>query len=391
MMAIDARNELMRAASVRYRKAVKKEKGQILDEVCANSGLTRKHAIRLLRNPPKPRSKGSRSRAKIYGELELAALQRLWPVSGYLSARRLVAALANLIDACARHGEWVPDEKIKNKLLSMSASTCDRLLKPLRRTNPERGLSLTRRGEHLKAQVAVRIGTDWDDAIPGFVEADLVAHCGPTSEGTFLNTLNLTDIATGWTEPVGLKGKGRIETVNGVGLAERRLPFKLKGIDTDNGSEFINYHLQTFCLERGICFTRSRPYVKNDGCHVEQKNGAIVRKHVGYRRLETEEDLRKLKDLYGILRLLVNFFEPSAKLTRTKTEEGKTKKVYDTPKTPYQRVTESEHVDPESKSKLRETYLALNPVALRRQLLVIKRELMEEDLKRPFLGLETDE
>ena len=390
-MAIDARNELMRAASVRYQKAVKKEKGQILDEVCANSGLTRKHAIRLLRNTPKPRSKGSRSRAKIYGELELAALQRLWPVSGYLSARRLVAALANLIDACARHGEWVPDEKIKNKLLSMSASTCDRLLKPLRRTNPERGLSLTRRGEHLKAQVAVRIGTDWDDAIPGFVEADLVAHCGPTSEGTFLNTLNLTDIATGWTEPVGLKGKGRIETVNGVGLAERRLPFKLKGIDTDNGSEFINYHLQTFCLERGICFTRSRPYVKNDGCHVEQKNGAIVRKHVGYRRLETEEDLRKLKDLYGMLRLLVNFFEPSAKLTRTKTEEGKTKKVYDTPKTPYQRVTESEHVDPESKSKLRETYLALNPVALRRQQLVIKRELMEEDLKRPFLGLETDE
>jgi len=384
-MAIDARNELMRAASERYRRAAKKEKGQILDEVCANSGLSRKHAIRLLKDPPRPRKKGARSRAKTYGEAELSALRKLWPLSGYLSVRRLVAALADLIDASERHSEWVPDEQIRGKLLSMSASTCDRLLKPLRRTNTERGLCLTRPGEHLKAQIAVRLGTEWNDAVPGFVEADLVAHSGPSAEGVFLHTLNLTDIATGWTEPVGLKGKGRIETVNGIGSAERRLPFKLKGIDTDNGSEFINYHLQTFCLERAIRFTRSRPYVKNDGCRIEQKNGAIVRKHVGYRRLETDEDLRKLKELYGVLRLLVNFFEPSSKLTRTKTEDGKTKKTYDKPKTPYLRVMESEFVGSDSKAKLQETYLALNPVALRRRLLVIKRDLMEEELKRPFL------
>ncbi len=330
-------------------------------------------------------------RTKTYGEAELCALRKLWPLSGYLSARRLVAALGDLIDASERHGEWIPDQQITDKLLSMSAATCDRLLKPLRRASPERGLSLTRAGEHLKAQIAVRLGTEWDDAVPGFVEADLVAHSGPSAEGVFLHTLNLTDIATGWTEPVGLKGKGRIETVNGIGSAERRLPFKLKGIDTDNGSEFINYHLQSFCLEREIKFTRSRPYVKNDGCRIEQKNGAVVRKYVGYRRLETDEDLRKLKELYGVLRLLVNFFEPSSKLTRTKTEDGRTKKTYDKPKTPFHRVMESEFVALDSKAKLQETYLALNPVALRRRLLVIKRDLMEEDLKRPFLGDESAE
>ncbi len=385
-MAIGARNELVRAASQRYRNGTKNEKGRILDEVCANSGLSRKHAIRLLRDPPKERKKGSRKRAKTYGELEALALRRIWPLAGYLSAKRLVAALPPLLEALERHDEWVPEEKVKRNLLLMSASTCDRLLKPLRRASKEHGLSLTRKGEHLKAQIAVRLGTEWDDAVPGFVEADLVAHCGLSAEGTFLHTLNLTDVATGWTEPVGLKGKGRIETVNGIGMAERRLPFKLKGIDTDNGSEFINYHLQTFCLEREIRFTRSRPYVKNDGCRIEQKNGAVVRRHVGYRRLDSEPNLRSLKELYAVLRLLVNFFEPSAKLTRVRTEEGRTKKVYDTPKTPFQRVIESEHVDQEVKDKLRESYLGLNPAALRRRLNLVKRELMEEDLTRPFEG-----
>lgn len=383
-MAIDARNELMSAASARYAKATKKEKGAILDEICANSGLSRKHALRLLNKPPPVRKKRIRIRERTYGELETIALRQIWPLSGYLSSRRLIECLADLFDACTRHDEWVPEEATMALLLKMSASTCDRLLKPLRRARPERGISLTRAGQHLKAQIATRLGTEWDDAVPGFAEADLVGHNGSSVEGTFLFTLTLTDVATGWTELVGLKGKGKIEAVAAIGMAERRLPFKLLGLDTDNGSEFINYHLKAFCVERKIRFTRSRPYVKNDGCRVEQKNGALVRKHIGYRRLDTAEQLCQLKEIYGVLRLLVNFFEPSAKMQRTLSVEGKTKKVYDKPKTPYRRVMESEGVDQETKDRLQAEFLKLNPVALRNRLRILKRTLIEDELMQPF-------
>jgi hypothetical protein len=297
---------------------------------------------------------------------------------------RLVEAFADLFDSFERHGEWAPEEGTRDRLLAMSASTCNRLLRPLRRARPDRGISLTRAGQHLKAQIATRLGTDWDDAVPGFAEADLVAHCGGSPEGAFLHTLTLTDVATGWTELVGLKGKGQIETVAGIGMAERRLPFKLLGLDTDNGSEFINYHLKAFCEERALKFTRSRPYVKNDGCRVEQKNRALVRRHVGYRRLDTPEHLCSLKELYSVLRLLVNFFEPSAKLQRTRTEEGKTKKIYDKPQTPFRRVLESPNIDQEAKDRVTQIFLKLNPVLLRNRLRALKRDLMEDELLRSF-------
>ena len=383
-MAIDARNELFCAAAGRYAKATKQEKGQILDEICANSGLTRKHALRLLNKPPPVRKKRVRVRTRDYGELEALAMRRIWPLSGYLSSRRLVEALADIFEACLRHGEWVPEAATKALLLKMSASTCDRLLKPLRRVRSERGTSFTRPGQHLKAQIATRLGTEWDDAVPGFAEADLVGHSGPSPEGTFLFTLTLTDVATGWTELVGLKGKGQIEAVAAIGMAERRLPFKLLGLDTDNGSEFINYHLKAFCEDRKLRFTRSRPYVKNDGCRVEQKNGALVRRHIGYRRLDTAEQLCRLKEVYGVLRLLVNFFEPSAKLQRVRTDDGKSKKVYDKPTTPYRRVQESDDVDQEAKDRLETEFLKLNPVALRNRLKTLKRTLIDDELLEAF-------
>lgn len=379
-MPIDARYLLARVAGSRYAKATKREKGAILDEFCANSGLSRKYALRLLRCPPAPRAKRTRHRQQVYGEPEQLALRRLWPLLGYASAKRTVAGLADLLDACDRHGEWVPEPAVREKLLKMSASTCERLLRPLRRVRPK-GLSLTKAGAHLRSQIAVRRGTDWDDAAPGFAEGDLVEHCGGDAQGNFLYTLTLTDIALGWTEFAPVQSKGQIRTVEALELASRRMPVPLQAVDFDNGSEFMNHHMAAFCKKNGIGLTRGRPYVKNDGCHVEQKNGAIVRRHVGYGRLE-EAHLATLKELYGVLRLLVNFFEPSSKLMRIATEDGKTRKIYDPPKTPYRRALESEHISKEAKDELTRTFLCLNPVTLRNRLKVIKQDLLEPALVR---------
>ena len=384
-MAIDSRHSLARAASMRYLKSGKAEKTQILDEFCANTGISRKHAVRLLRRPPQARTKRNRLRRRTYGELESEALRRLWPLCGYLSALRTVAALSGVLEALERHSEWLPEPKVKAKLLTMSASTCNRLLKPLRRHFPDKSCSGTKAGKYLKSQIAVRYGMDWDDAKPGFVEVDLVSHSGPIAEGTFLHTLTMVDVSTGWLELAVLKGKGSVEAARQIGLAGSKLPFGLKGIDSDNGSEFINYHLMKFCEDRKILLTRSRPYIKNDGCRVEQKNGAVVRKHIGHRRLESDAQAGSLQELYSVLRLLVNFFEPSAKLTRTKTQDGKMKKTYDLPKTPYQRCLESDQVDESVKQDLTRKFLTLNPVRLRSRLQGFKEDLIDEDMVR-FLG-----
>lgn len=380
-MPIESRRELARAASLRYARSTKKEKGTILDEFCANTGLTRKYALRMLRRPPELRKKLSRHRRRLYGEPEQLGLRRLWPLLGYCSAKRLVAGLPDLIDACERHGEWAPASPVKEKLLRMSASTCERLLRPIRRIRPK-GLSLTRGGSFLRSQIAVRLGTEWDDAVPGFVEGDLVEHCGGRNEGSFLYTLTLTDVSLGWTELTPIANKGQIESVAGLELISRRMPVPLKGVDFDNGSEFMNHHMKAFCAKRGVKLTRGRPFVKNDGCRVEQKNGAIVRKHAGYGRLETPEQLCALKELYSVLRLLINFFEPSSRLSRVQGADGRSRKVYDAPKSPYRRAIESEHIEQAVKGMLEEQFLRLNPVALRNRLKLIKRELLGADLVR---------
>lgn len=380
-MAIQARNELARAASARYIRAGKKEKSAILSEFCSNSGLSRKHALRLLLRPPGPSIRKRRNRSCKYGLAEQDALRRLWPLLGYPSAKRTVAGLSDLIDALDRHGEWVPDRELRTNLLSMSESSCERLLRPLRRIRPK-GLSLTRGGKHLRSQIAVRRGTDWEDAKPGFVEGDLVEHCGGDPSGDFLYTLTLTDVALGWTELIALKGKGQLEAISGLELADRRMPVPLEGLDFDNGSEFINHHMKAFCQKKAIKLTRGRPRVKNDGCRVEQKNGAIVRKHAGYGRLEGDEHHSLLSELYRVVRLLVNFFEPSVKLVGYESRDGKTKKIYDPPKTPYRRAMETDAVPNEIKAKLTNKFETLNPVTLRNRLKLIKRDLLGPDLVR---------
>lgn len=380
-MSIGARWELVREIAPRYRLASRSLKGKILDELTASTGYDRKHAVRLLGRPPKERrSAMKRRRARKYTDVEARALARLWPVSGHLGSRRLVAALGPLMDALERHGEWVPDEGVRKRLAQMSASTCERLLGSIRIRQKARGRSLTRPGSFLKKQIAIRRGTDWDDGRPGFFEADLVGHGGSTWEGEFLYTLTMTDVSTGWTELAALKSKGRGETLVNIKSIRSRLPFAMLGIDSDNGSEFINHHLARYCDEEGIVFTRSRPFAKNDQCRVEQKNWSVVRRHAGYGRLHTQEHFKAFSELHGILRLLVNFFEPSAKLLRKEQRKGSTVKIHDRPKTPFQRVLDSSDVDTEIKHCLQALYLGLNPAALRRRLQLVKRHFWEDSL-----------
>jgi len=214
----------------------------------------------------------------------------------------------------------------------------------------------------------VRIFTPWEDERPGFEEIDLVAHCGQSAEGPFLNTLTVTDIATGWTECLAIWQKSQQLVAEAILELRKRLPFPLLGIDSDNGSEFINDLLYHYCLDEHITFTRSRPYKKNDQAHVEQKNWSVVRHTVGYDRLETEEELVILRSIYADLRLYINFFQPVLKLVGKEQVDGKTIKQYDVATTPFRRVLASDQVSLETKAKLTNLYLHLNPVVLRNQI-----------------------
>jgi hypothetical protein len=248
----------------------------------------------------------------------------------------------------------------------MSRSTIDRCLQPARFEH-RRGLSTTKPGALLKKAIPVRTYAEWDDARPGFVEMDLVAHCGETTAGQYLNTLTVVDISTGWTECLAVYQKTQPAVFEAILQLRQRLPFPLLGVDSDNGGEFINDILYRYCLTEQITFTRSRPYKKNDQAHVEQKNWSVVRHLIGYDRFETEEELALLRSLYADLRLYVNFFQPVLKLIGKEQVDGKTVKRYDRAATPFRRVLASKEVSIEVKARLTALYFQLNPVTLRHE------------------------
>jgi hypothetical protein len=257
------------------------------------------------------------------------------------------------------------NEETRSLLLAMSRSTIDRCLKQARFTSPQRGLSTTKPGALLKQAIPIRTFTPWEEEHPGFLEIDLVAHCGSTTEGTYLNTLTATDLATGWTECLALANKTQVAVSQAIGQLRLDLPFPLLGLDSDNGSEFINDTLLRYCLTEQITFTRSRPYQKNDQAHVEQKNWSVVRHTIGYDRLETPEELALLRSIYTDLRLYINFFQPVLKLVGKERVDGKTIRTYDRATTPYRRVLALNSLPLEVKARLTALYVQLNPVTLR--------------------------
>ncbi|MFN8484678.1 MAG: DDE-type integrase/transposase/recombinase [Anaerolineae bacterium] len=368
MMSLLSKRELVTVVGPRYRAARRNEKSRILDEFVAATGYERKYAIQVLNHPPTPKPRKKRLKARRYTPQVKEALLKVWRIADGICSKRLVPGLPSLIDALERHDELRLDAETKALLLAISPATADRLVKDDRRQLKRHGRATTKPGTLLKQQIKVRTFADWDDARPGFVEVDLVAHCDDSTAGEFLYTLVLTDIATAWTECVPLLNRSQKAVVAAIEQARQRFPFPLLGIDSDNGSEFINALLLRYCRERKLTFTRSRPYKKNDQAYVEQKNWSVVRHYVGYDRFESATAHRALLTLYAPLRLYLNFFLPDLKLVSKHRVDGKVHKKYDTAKTPYQRVLDSGILDTERRADLQATYRGLNPAALKRQI-----------------------
>ena len=382
------RKRIAKEISKRYKKASKKEKGRMLDEFCALTSYNRSYAAWVLRKGASPKREGKkargvpstdgrRGRKPVYTAEVRRALVRVWAILDCPCGKRLVAALPDTVKALERFGEIKLKEGIRKKLLLMSASTADRLLASERKKLELKSRSKTKPGSLLKHQIPVRTFSEWDEALVGFLEMDLVGHDGGNVSGDYCQSLDATDVKSGWTELRAVKNKAQIWTFEAIDDIREALPFPLLGLDSDNGSEFINAHLVKYCKDNEITFTRSRPYRKNDSCYVEQKNYTAVRRYVGYFRYDTEEELDLLRKLYEFLRLYLNFFQPQARLKEKVREGSKVKKRYDEPKTPYRRLLDSPEVDELTKRKLRRQYAKLNPAQLMKEINRIQGKLFK--------------
>ena len=365
MMSQRSKREMIEAVRPRYLKATKAGKEQILDEFIAITGYHRKYAIRVLKHGPKPKGLKKPGRRKVYEGAVVQALAQIWEIYGRICSKRLQPFLPEGVAILERCQEINLDPEVKQPLLSMSRATIDRCLKNARFTHPQHGLATTKPGSLLKQAIPIRTFTPWEKERPGFLEIDLVAHCGQSVDGIYLNTLTATDLATGWTECRALPNKTQVAVSQAIEAMRHDLPFPLLGLDSDNGSEFINDNLYRYCLSEHITFTRSRPYQKNDQAHVEQKNWSVVRHTVGYDRLETPEELALLTSIYANLRLYINFFQPVLKLIAKERVDGKTIRTYDQAQTPYRRVLALDSLPLQIKARLTAQYVQLNPVKLR--------------------------
>ncbi len=370
-MSKSSRDELVKRIHPRYLKANKAEKGRILDEFKETTGYHRKHAIRLLKHGVSGRRRERRGRKRIYTGETVRALAEVWEVVGRLCGKRLQPFLPELLAALERHRAVCLDPETRVQLLTMSAATIDRKLAPFR---AGRGQVTTKPGSLLRDSIPIRTFAEWDDAQPGFMEIDLVGHCGESTEGQFIQTLTAVDIRTGWTECLPLLYRSQATVSTAITGLRQRLPFPLLGIDSDNDSAFINETLHRYCREKRITFTRSRPYRKNDQAHVEQKNWSVVRRTVGYQRFESVAALTLLETIYADLRLYVNFFQPVMLLVSKERRGSKIHKKYDEARTPCQRALTSKQVSAVDKLRLQQTFLQLNPVTL--------KACLDENLKK---------
>jgi hypothetical protein len=364
MMSQRSKRELLEEIRSRYLKAKKSKKQTMLDEFVAATGYHRKYAIRILKHAYPRRSGKKHGLPKVYQGEVVVALEQIWEVCGRICSKRLHPFLPEMVKVLERCGELQLPGQTKTLLLQMSRSTIDRCLGPTRFKHPH-GLSTTKPGSLLKKAIPVRTYTPWDEDKPGFLEIDLVAHCGQTTEGQYVNTLTCVDLSTGWIECLAVRQRTQQAVFEAVQTMRTYLPFLLLGIDSDNGGEFINDLLYQYCLSEKITFTRSRPYKKNDQAHVEQKNWSVVRRLIGYDRFETQAQYLLLQSLYSDLRLYANFFQPVLKLVSKEHVDKKLLKRYDQAATPFQRVLAAKDIPFETKARLTNLYIQLNPVQLR--------------------------
>jgi hypothetical protein len=370
------RDELIVALAKRYRQSRRREKGRILDEFVALTGFHRKHATRLLRSGSPHERSGPRPGRWRYGEAVREVLVILWEASDRVCGKRLKPLLPILLEAMERNGHLRLTKTVQSQVLSMSPATIDPL-HDVREAAGGRHRRHAAPSAAVRRSVPVRTFTDWHDPPPGFFEADLVAHSGPSARGSFVQTLVLTDVATGWTECAPLLFREQAPLVEALKELGKLIPFAVRGFDSDNDSVFMNETVREYCQTGRITFTRCRPYRKNDQAWVEQKNGAVVRRIVGYRRFEGMEAAATLAQLYGTARLFVNFFQPSFKLAGKVRDGARIKKFYHPPATPCQRLLADPRTPAAVRQRVQALRVTLDPVQLLSQMRTSQQRLVD--------------
>ncbi|KWX68170.1 DDE-type integrase/transposase/recombinase [Mycobacterium sp. NAZ190054] len=376
-LTLAERRAITEAAATRYQLASKRGKSRILDELCANTGWHRNHARKALTAALQPKVVTARSpRPVTYGPDVIAALTVCWTVLGMPAGKRLAPMLTELVAVLRHFRELVINDETAALLVSMSAATIDRRLADERARRKIRGRVGTKPGSLLKSQIPVRTWAEWDDAVPGFVEIDMVFHDGGDRGGGHAFTLTVTDIATGWTENRSVPNRTAKCVVAALNDIANKMPFPILGVDSDNGYEFINGHLLYWCERRKITFTRARPGNKNDGCHVEQKNWAVVRTVVGYHRYDTAAELLLLNEIWQLQSKLTNYFYPQQKLISKVRKGAKVSKKHDEAATPFHRPINHPAMAVERIVAMTRTYSLINPAATQRQVHALTAQLL---------------
>jgi len=379
-LTMSQRRAVSKVIATRYKRADKPAKGVILDELCATTGWHRNHARKALTAALRPTVVGPTRKARVpkYDEDTVAALRFCWAVLGAPTGKRLAPVIGELVPTLRRFEELKIGDETERSLISMSAATMDRRLKADRAKMMLKGRSHTKPGSLLKDAIAIRTWAQWDDAVPGFVEIDLVGHEGSNAIGDHAYTLTVTDIATGWTENRSVRNKAQKWVFAALLEIRSCFPFPIIGIDSDNGSEFINWHLLRWCEKEKITFTRSRSGNSNDGAHVEQKNWAIVRTVVGYHRYDTSAELVLLNQIWVLQSQMSNYFSAQQKLISKVRDGSKVTKKYDTATTAHRRAERHDTVTDPDKAILADTYPGLNPAAIQRQIQALTADLLRE-------------
>ena len=382
--------EYLAAQQARYTLGSREERTRLLDEIAAVTGYHRKAIIRHLGGDRRRAGSGRRvGRPRRYGAAVAAVATVVWEAAGQIGAKRLHPFVGELVSRLRAFGEIQAPAETTALLEQASLATLERLLAPARAQQGRRGASATRPGTWLKHQIPIRTFAEWDDAEPGFLEVDLVAHCGASAGGFYLYTLCAVDVATSWVELQALWGKSLTRVQGAIHEIRRRLPMPLRGLDTDNGSEFINRPLLYYCYRTGLTFTRSRAYHKNDSAHVEQKNGAIVRALIGHDRFASKRAYVQFAQVYRLLRLHINFFQPVQRLQAKRRQGAVVHRVFDRAQTPFQRLCARGILAPARQRELEELYMSLNPLRLRREIDAALTALWRLATPEPVLAVQS--
>jgi len=368
-MDMYSRTQYLKRLQERYFQArSKKEKSSILDEYCKNTNQNRKYVISRINSSFSSKPRKRKKRKCIYDGYVKAALAKVWDIFDEPCGQRLAPLLKTEVDRLRQLEEIFVCNEVAEKLKRISPRTIDRALKRQKETLHLSRKYSRKRNPLIYQRIPVKAG-GWDRSLPGQVQIDLVEHCGQSASGLYVNTVSSCDVAFGWWEGEAILGSGKERSCDALDRARGRMPFSWIHAHPDNDSSFINWHLFSYCEAEGIEFSRSRPYKKNDNNFVEQKNSTHIRAVIGHLRYDTEKELALINSLYrNELRLYKNFFQPVMKLKEKIRDKGKVHRRYDTPKTPYQRIIESEHIPQETKEKLTKLYLSLNPAELKRKI-----------------------